>query len=160
MVLPQFALGCRVMLEVDTCHFRAGAKGLTEDSRERYSCVHLTGEDKDEKGRGGIRPHLCSCPAVAAPRLLAIHLILLYQVILDVPYCWAYCLILPPPVWSTGWPEQVPKNLCHHPTPPHPHAHFERYVCNPRQVASVNVGHGAQLGLQQPSRSPAARPHA
>lgn len=107
MVLPQFAPGWRVISKVDTCHSRAGAGGPTEDSREGHSCVQLTGEDKDEKGRGGIRPHLCSCPAVAAPGMLAIHLILLSRVILDVPCCWAHCLILPPPVWSADWPAQA-----------------------------------------------------
>ncbi|GAB1289545.1 UV-stimulated scaffold protein A [Apodemus speciosus] len=59
--------------------YGAGAKGPTEDSGERYSSMQCTGEGQDEKGRGGLRSHLCSCSDVAAPGLLVIFLPLLYQ---------------------------------------------------------------------------------
>ncbi|XP_071470177.1 UV-stimulated scaffold protein A isoform X3 [Marmota flaviventris] len=49
----------------------AGAQSPSAGSGERRSCTGLTGDEEDEKGRGGVGPHLCCCPAVAAPRLPA-----------------------------------------------------------------------------------------
>lgn len=44
----------------------AGAQGPSADPREGPHGPWHAGEDEDEAGRGGVRPHLCCCPAAAA----------------------------------------------------------------------------------------------
>lgn len=39
--------------------------------RERPGCAELAGEEEEEDGRGGQRPHLCCRPAPSAPGPLA-----------------------------------------------------------------------------------------